>query len=212
MRLAVSLALAYALGSLPTGLLVARAFGEPDVRRSGSGSSGAANVLRVVGWRAALPVVLVDLAKGWLAAQLVILAAHPGTPLDRDGLGLLGGLAAVVGHVWPLLAGGRGGRGVATAGGAVLAVAPLAFALALAAFIAFALATRYVSVASLAAAVMLPLGLVLARWLGSEPIRPAPLAIASVISLTVLFTHRANLERLHSGQEPKLGVRPQGFQ
>lgn len=199
--LAVTLILAYAFGAVPTGLLVGRLLGTRDVRDHGSSSSGATNVLRVQGWKAGLAVALIDLTKGWIAVAWL-----PGLLRDTPSAGATWlapavGIAAAVGHVWPFGFGFRGGKGVATTGGAVLAISPPAFAVALGLFTLVVAASRRVSLGSLVGAASLaPL-----LWLFAREEHGWPLAYGSVCFGLIVFTHRVNIGRLIAGSEPSIG-------
>lgn len=186
--------LAYALGSLPTAYLVGR-LRSTDLREHGSGNLGATNVYRVLGAGAAAPVVLVDVAKGFVPAGL-----FPGWDGTTEaGLAVAYGLAAIAGHVWPFTLRFRGGKGVATGAGVLLALAPLTTLIALFVWIGIVSLTRYVSVGSIATATLVPL-LALAF--------DAPAATVSfcvVVALFVWWTHRENLRRLMAGTEHRFG-------
>ncbi len=191
----LSLVAAYLLGSIPFALLLARRWGADDLRRIGSGNVGAANVLRASGKTAALAVVVLDIGKG---AASVLLAARA---TDNPAGPALAGVAAVVGHIYPVWLRFRGGKGVATACGVFSMLAPLAVPPALAVFVATVWATRYVSLGSVLASIALP---PLAYATGS------PMAIvvaACAVSTLVIFRHRTNLDRLRTGSERRLGVR-----
>jgi acyl phosphate:glycerol-3-phosphate acyltransferase len=187
--------LAFLLGSIPTGLWVARRQGF-DLRRVGSGNVGATNVYRSLGPRAGLVVLAVDMAKGG-AAVLLALAIAPHGPWP-----VLAALFAVLGHVLSPLAGFRGGKGVATAGGAILALAPGPALLALLVFAVFVATTRIISLGSMLAALVLPIAVRLTApdvpWLF-----PTSIALAAL----VIFRHRANLARLVRGAEPRIAWR-----
>ncbi len=182
----------YLLGSLPLGLWLARRWSGVDPRRAGSGNSGATNVYRVSGLRLGLAVMAVDMAKGIGA---VLLAARSGVP---EGTAVAAGVAAVVGHVFPVWLRGRGGKGVATACGAFSVLAPLATALATLAFVATVAATRVVSAGSLAAILILPSVALVAG---------APRAVtlgALVTAALVAWRHRANIGGIWDGTERRL--------
>ena len=190
-------ALGYLLGSIPSGVLIGRLATGRDVRASGSGKSGFTNTLRAAGIGAALVVLAADTAKGALAVVAGLLL------VDDPWAAAAGGLCAVAGHNWPVFAGFRGGRGVATSLGAFGAMAPPA-ALAVAAFgLLLLAATRYVSVtsmASTAAGFVVLVALVLAGRLPE-----AYLLFAVGAAAAVELSHVENLRRLLAGTEPKLG-------
>lgn len=187
----------YLLGSVPVGLLVGRVAGFDDLRKYGSGKTGFTNALRTYGLRWALLVVLLDVVKG--AAPVLV-----GRFLfDDPWAAALGGLASVVGHTWPVFAGFRGGRGVATAFGAFLAVNPIA-GVAVGAFAAVVLAIwRYASLMSVVSVFLgfvVLVGLVLAGLAAREY-----LVFAVLTMLAIEFNHLGNIRRLLAGTEPKLG-------
>lgn len=189
--------LAYLLGSIPTGLLVARLWGGPDPRRAGSGNLGTANLYRLLGRKAAAFTFLGDAGKGALP---VLLGCYWLTSLGtwREGALALVGAAAVLGQVLPLYLGFKGGKGVATSFGVVAVLAPWA-ALMLALVYLLALAqTRIFSMGTLIAAWLLPL----AMGLFSDS--KAYLLLAGALSGLILIRHRENLERLIKGEEPHL--------
>jgi glycerol-3-phosphate acyltransferase PlsY len=183
----------YGVGSLPLGYLVASRSKGIDLRRVGSGNVGAANVYRNAGLVTALIVVLVDVAKGassvFFAARLTTGVADP----------VAAGVAAIVGHIYPVWLRFHGGKGVATACGVFWMVAPLATALSASLFVLTVWLTRYVSLGSILATVALPA----LAWFTEKPVSVVIGAIAS--ALFIIQRHRANLARLHGGTEPRLG-------
>src|SRR3989454_4285104 len=186
---------AYLIGSVPFALLLARRWGAPDLRRVGSGNLGAANVLRASGVTAGVLVAALDVTKG---AASVILAARLG---ENSASLAAAGLAAIVGHIYPVWLRFRGGKGVATACGVFSVLTPLAIPPALAIFLVTVALTKYISLGSLLATIALP---PLAYAMGS----PAPAVItASAAAVIIIFRHRSNLARLRTGTERRLGVR-----
>jgi glycerol-3-phosphate acyltransferase PlsY len=193
---AVLVVLAYLLGSISFAVLLVRATTGRDIRAEGSGNAGATNVLRSHGKKLALLVALLDVAKGVAGVLLVrLVTADPRWAAAA-------GFAAILGHVFPVFYGFRGGKGVATAVGAFLALSPLALLVCLAVFLAVVAATRYVSLGSVVALALLP------------PVSGlffhAPRAVVTAAGLTallVLLTHLPNLKRLARGEERKLGRR-----
>jgi len=189
----------YLLGSIPFAQIAARLKGI-DLRLHGSGNVGATNAIRVLGRKHGIPVLLADIVKGWAAAALVPRAFG----LVSVEMGILCGVAAVLGHIWPVTLRFRGGKGVATSAGALFALAPLATFVGLAAFLAVLFAFRYVSLASLSAAV----ALVSMLW-----IRPAPSALrlaGTALAIVVVLRHRSNVSRLLAGTEARVLSRPPG--
>ncbi len=212
----LALAVAYLLGSAPFGLLAGWLAGK-DVRKQGSGNIGATNVGRVCGWRWGAPVFALDFLKGfaavfWLAPWL--LGQDRPALMSANAWAAVGcGLAAILGHNFPVWLGFRGGKGVATSAGVLLALLPAEFGVALAVFISATGVSRYVSLGSLCAAAALPLARVaLALWReGQAPFSAPqlPLTIASLaMGLLVVLRHRANIQRLLAGTENRLCAFP----
>jgi glycerol-3-phosphate acyltransferase PlsY len=194
---------AYLLGSLPTGYLMARARGV-DIRKVGSGNIGATNVFRILGRAAGILVLIVDALKGLVACTLVsgladrTLNPSPGTAVP-ESLRLLAGVCVVLGHNYSCWLRFHGGKGIATSAGVLIALVPRALLICLVLWgLTFGLG-RYVSLASLVAAMALPF----AVWLtgGSGPL----LAIMSLLALLAVYTHRANIRRLLQGTEHRFG-------
>jgi len=185
----------YVLGSMPWGYWLVRIVKRDDIRRHGSGNVGGTNVWRVYGWRLGLPVVLLDTAKGFAPALV-------GALVVSDLAGVLGGAAAMLGHWRPLfLRWQRGGKMVATCGGAFLGVAPVVGGIGAAVWIAVFLVFRYASLASMLAALTLP---VVAALLGE----PWPVIVfATAAAAAVVVLHRANIARLRSGTENRFRFR-----
>ena len=208
------LLLGYLLGSIPAGYLAGRWLKGIDIRQEGSGSTGATNVLRVLGKGPALVVFLVDVLKGTAAVLLAKAALEPlGVPLDGGGTAswstdswvVAAGLAALAGHIWPVWLGWRGGKAVATALGMLLGLAwPVGLAC-FGVFLTMLTVSRIVSLSSVVAAVALPL--LMLGWFGDQGLglRWPYLALALLTSTLVIWRHRSNLTRLMAGTEPRLG-------
>lgn len=191
---------AYLLGSIPSALWVGRLFYGIDVREFGSGNAGATNTFRVLGKKAGVPVLLMDILKGILAIALAHFSGFPShsTPLINYQIAL--GVAAVLGHIFPLLAGFRGGKGVATLMGVALAIQPMGAGMALIVFLVVLIAFRYVSLASMCAGLSFPF-IVLVVLHNS----PASLIIFSfMVAALLIITHKKNIQRLLKKQEPKV--------
>ena len=189
----VLLAAGYLLGSVPFGLVIARGTGNVDLRRVGSGNIGATNVLRTVGKRAAALTLLGDIGKGALAVGLARWTGASASLVAAVGL------AAVLGHLFPVWAGFRGGKGVATTLGVVLGAMPSVGGLLVVIWVAVAAITRYSSLAALVATTTMPLLV----WLADG--RPAMLALSGALAVLVVVRHRENIGRLWAGTEGKIG-------
>jgi len=195
--IAVAVVCGYLLGSIPTGLLASRLGRGVDLREYGSGRTGFTNSLRVLGLRRSLPVLAGDLAKGLIAALLPLL--YTDDPWARAA----GGLAAVVGHVWPVFAGFRGGRGVLTGAGALIALDPVAALLIVPPAVAALLLTRYMSVTSIVACLSAAVAYVLFAAFDAHSWAYAFAAVTGGALIVVL--HKDNIRRLIAGTEPKVG-------
>ncbi len=183
--------LAYLAGSIPFGLVVGKLFYGVDVRRHGSGNVGTTNVFRVLGKKAGVAVLVCDMLKGYIPAALAAALFDP-------WFAIFIAAAPVVGHMYSIFLKGRGGKGIATGAAVVLALVPLVFAIVLVAWIVLLLTTRYVSVASLAAAFLVPV-------LTISLDEPLPYKIAGVlVSVVVWWAHRGNIQRLLAGEEHRV--------
>jgi acyl phosphate:glycerol-3-phosphate acyltransferase len=192
---------AYLLGSIPTAVWIGKAFHGIDVREHGSGNAGTTNTIRVLGWKTGIPVLVIDMAKGWLAAMLPVFLkiAPPGSP-QLINLQILTGLIAIAGHIFPLYAGFRGGKGVATVAGAMLAIHPFLTLTCFGIFLIVLLLTGIVSVSSMSMGIAFP---VLLFTLFNTP--SLIFKIFSIfVATALLFTHRENIKRLLKGEEKKL--------
>ncbi len=198
MHPAVGLVAAYVIGSIPSAFLAGKAKGV-DLRTVGSGNLGATNVFRTLGWKIGLTVYLADCLKGFLPVALL-----PGAiGVTEIGWRIGFGVAAIAGHVKPVfLLGKGGGKGVATASGVFLALAPMAMLLSMLSFAAVVAASGYVSLGSLISAVVLVCA-VAVRGTGGAPL----LLTVSLVAVFVFWTHRANIERLRAGTEHRFGKR-----
>lgn len=185
-----AIAIGYAVGSLPIGFLVAQGAGGIDLRRVGSGNVGAANVYRTTGLATAITVMLADMGKGAAAVMLA------GGGVNA----VFAGVAAVVGHVYPVWLRFRGGKGVATASGVFAVLTPIPTLVAAAAFALVVARTRFVSLGSIIATITLPLF----EWL--TPGRRAIDIGATCVAVLILFRHRGNIERLRAHTERALGA------
>jgi glycerol-3-phosphate acyltransferase PlsY len=193
----IILGAAYLLGSIPTGLVVARLMQGIDPRQEGSGNLGAANLYRLLGSRAGLYTFLGDCLKGALPVFLAGVWLKSLGPWREAAVGGVGA-AAVLGHVFPLYLKFKGGKGVATAFGVVAALSPLTALSLLVAYVIAVARTRIASVGSLAGAWLLPLAM------GIFTPSKAYLLLAGGLSALILFCHRENLKRLFKGEEPRL--------
>jgi acyl phosphate:glycerol-3-phosphate acyltransferase len=199
----------FLLGSIPTGFLVARARGI-DIRTLGSGNIGATNVFRFLGVPAGAFVLLADAAKGWIAVWLApamfqILAGGPSENFSAiDAARVIGGIAAVLGHNYTPWLGFKGGKGIATSAGVLVALVPWALLVALAAWIIVFATTRYVSLASIVGAFVLPFAVAVIGYSGLLVV------VTALMAVLAIYKHKANISRLMSGTESRIGKKSTG--
>lgn len=201
LELIAVIALSYLLGSIPTSILVAKKLRGIDIRQHGSGNAGGTNVFRVLGWKPGLFVMLADTFKGFIATYWISRIAFGAAGMEDTTVQLIAGIAAVFGHIWTVFAGFRGGKGVGTSAGMLLALYPQALLICLGVFaIVFAL-TRIVSIGSMTAAVAFPIVLTLQRCCFGKTIPDLLYAFGFFAAALIIFTHRSNIKRLLSGTE-----------
>ena len=214
--LAIIIILSYLIGSIPTSILISKAAGGIDIREHGSGNAGGTNVIRVLGWKYGLLVIILDALKGALA--VIIIARLFFGPLPFENISpfddftlvqIIAGIAAVIGHIWTIFAGFRGGKGIATALGMLVMLVTVEMLIAVGIFALVVLISRYVSLGSIIAAISVPSTLFIRENLfhvdipGYHTLFPFILAVSAL----VVFTHRKNLVRLLNGNENKLSFR-----
>ena len=203
-ELIILILIAYVVGSTPTSIIVSKAVYKSDVREHGSGNAGATNVFRTFGWKPALFVTLVDVFKGWLPAYVagnlnsesILFATNP------DALMIIAGFSAVLGHTYTVFAGFKGGKGVGTMGGMLIALFPLALPICLLVFILTLITTGIVSLGSILAATALPVTLFIIGGLNPDTQISLTLRVfALLIPVFIIFTHRSNIKRMMDGTE-----------
>lgn len=201
----LALTIAYLLGSIPVGYLLVKTFRGDDIRTSGSGNIGATNVARSGAKGLGIATLLLDALKGFLAVLIAqhLAHAHAHSFPDAYRVAAAAGLVAVIGHVFPIWLGFRGGKGVATALGVFLALAPLAALLALFIFIVVFAFTKYVSLASVIGALLLPVFAIASSNKHSLCVDLCYIAIA----VLVIVKHHSNIKRLMSGTENRFGTK-----
>jgi glycerol-3-phosphate acyltransferase PlsY len=199
------IAFAYLIGSIPTALLISKKFFGIDIREYGSGNMGATNTFRVLGSRYGTIVMIVDILKGVVASSLYVIIpfyVDGDNELERTNLIIGLGMAAVLGHIFPIFAHFKGGKGVATLFGMVLAMQPIVAGCCVGVFLLVLYLTRYVSLSSILAAAMLPIS-VLWIWNESETLYRV---FALFVALLVIFTHQKNIGRLIRGVESRIPI------
>lgn len=199
------IAFAYLIGSIPTALLISRKFFGIDIREYGSGNMGATNTFRVLGSRYGTIVMIVDILKGVVASSLYVIIpfyVDGDNELEITNLIIGLGMAAVLGHIFPIFAHFKGGKGVATLFGMVLAMQPIIAGCCVGVFLLVLYLTRYVSLSSILAAAMLPIS-VLWIWNESETLYRV---FALFVAILVIFTHQKNIGRLIRGVESRIPI------
>ena len=198
------LCLAYLIGSIPTSIITGKLLRGIDIREHGSGNPGATNTFRVLGKKIGVTVGLVDIFKGFFCV-VFLTALVPGDGiLSSDVRRIAAGLAAVAGHMWTVFAGFRGGKGVGTSFGVFLGLSPIPSLIALVVWIALTFGTGYVSVGSIAAAVILPVSVIVEGYVRGGVSVPVAM-IAAILGALVVYRHRANIGRLMRGEENRFG-------
>jgi glycerol-3-phosphate acyltransferase PlsY len=202
---ALAAVLGYFLGSIPTGFLVAQARGI-DIRTIGSGNIGATNVIRALGKPAGITVLLADAFKGWLAVvilpELVLRIFGPAVDAGtREVYSIIGGVCAILGHNYTCWLQFRGGKGIATSAGVLLALVPWALLILFVIWMLAFVFTRYVSVASIAAAAALPFASLIT---GESTVK---VLVTAAMSILAIYKHRSNIQRLLAGTEPRFSFK-----
>jgi glycerol-3-phosphate acyltransferase PlsY len=202
---AIATILAYLIGSIPTAIIIGKVFYKIDIREEGSGNAGATNTIRVLGLKAGIPVLLIDIFKGWVAVFIAHFF-HDGRTSFPDviDLEIILAIAAVIGHVLPLYAGFKGGKGIATLLGIGFALYPLSTFIAVVIFIVVLSISGYVSLGSIIASVTFPIVYIFVLG-NTEYLSLIVLAVA--VAIFVPITHRKNIKRLINGEETKFKVK-----
>ena len=200
----LALIIAYLLGSIPSAVWVGKLFFGVDVREHGSKNAGATNTFRVLGKKAGFPVLIMDIFKGWGAVTLLsyFCAFDPGTN-QYVNFQLAIGMAAVFGHIYPIYVRFKGGKGVATLLGIIIAIHPEAAGIAFGVFLITFLISKYVSLGAIMAAIVFPFIVI---FIFKSQDTPSLIYFSIVMSLLVIYTHRANIDRLLKKEENKMKV------
>lgn len=209
--IAVILLLSYLAGSIPGSVWMGQLLYGVDVRKHGSLNAGATNVFRVLGWKAGVLSTIVDLGKGLLAAGVIASIRIDGLPSGfafwqvESVVRLLAGIAAIVGHMLPIWARFRGGKGVNTAAGVLFAITPKTMWIVIGVFALVLFSSRYVSLASIVAAIMFPATIAIRMFVFDiEALDRSLLLFGSIFALAILYAHRSNIQRLIAGTENKV--------
>jgi glycerol-3-phosphate acyltransferase PlsY len=197
--------LSYLLGSIPFGIIVSKIWKGVDIRDYGSKNAGFTNVYRVLGTLPAVIVLILDIAKGMVAVLLITKISFDSVSLILIDLKILAGIFVILGHVFPIFAGFRGGKGIATGMGVLVSIIPVEVALALALFVLIVAVTRYVSLGSLAAIAFIFLALIFERYYLKYKVPTQLIIMLSFLTVFIFFNHRGNIKRLLAGTENKFG-------
>jgi glycerol-3-phosphate acyltransferase PlsY len=195
--------LAYLLGSIPTAVWIGKWFYKKDIRNLGSGNAGFSNALRVFGPKAGIPVLIVDVGKGFAAVSLANILNLDNHSFAGQLIPVIYGLLAFVGHLIPIFAGFKGGKGVATGLGIILALFPLGALYGLGVYILAILLFRMMSVGSMLACISLPIS----AYLEMKFENPVLIVFTIFITVMIIFTHRSNIKRILSGTENRIWFR-----
>jgi len=196
------LILSYLTGSIPTSIIVSRIAKNIDIRDHGSGNAGATNVYRILGWKYALIVLLLDIFKAWLPTAIYATTIFQYISiLDIGFMQILCGSFAVIGHTYPIFARFKGGKGVGPLIGVLLALFPIAFPLCLIVAIAIIVTTGYVSLGSIFAAISLPIFILILPVLGIISPNLSLVVFSLLVPWFVIYTHRSNISRIRNGTE-----------
>ncbi|MCE2503091.1 MAG: glycerol-3-phosphate 1-O-acyltransferase PlsY [Chlorobi bacterium] len=210
MQLTFIIILAYLFGAIPSAVIVGKLFFNEDIREKGSGNMGSTNTFRTLGWKAGVAVQVLDVAKGIAAVMTARVIFNGNLPFpnmtpfeDVTVVSVIAGIAAVIGHVWTVFGGFRGGKGINTTLGMLIAITPIEVAIAIGIFILVLLASGYVSLGSMIAAASLPTTMVVRHTIFGVEIQSYHTLLLFIIGLAgfLIFTHRANIKRLLQGRE-----------
>lgn len=193
----------YLIGSIPTSIIASRLLKGIDIREHGSGNAGATNVFRVMGWKAGIVVLLIDMAKGYIPTVLFYKIGLEGVEWPIINLQILAGISAIFGHIWTIFAGFKGGKGVGTGAGMLIGLAPLSVAVGIIIFLIVVAISRYVSLGSIIASCSVPVTIIMQNQ--SQDSFPLQLFILSLfVPALIIYTHRKNIKRLLKGEESKI--------
>ena len=202
MEVVTLLILSYLTGSIPTSIIVSRVAKNIDIREHGSGNAGATNVYRILGWKYALIVLSLDIFKAWLPTAIYATKIFLSISIPDIGfIQILCGFSAVLGHTYPIFSGFKGGKGIGSLIGVLLALFPFAFPLCLIVAIFVVVTTGYVSLGSIFAAISLPIIILILPGLGIITPNLSLVIFSLLVPWFVIFTHRSNISRIRNGTE-----------
>lgn len=191
------------MGSIPTSVIASKLLKGIDIREHGSGNAGATNVFRVMGWKIGLTVLVIDMGKGYIPTILFYKLGMRGVDWPTINLQILAGLSAILGHIWTVFAGFKGGKGVGTGAGMLIGLAPFAVIIGIIVFIIVVSISQFVSLGSIIASISVPITVLLQYQ--SQETFPIQLFIFSLfVPALIIYTHRKNIQRLLRGEESKI--------
>ena len=205
LSLLIIVILSYIIGSIPTSIIVGRMLKGIDIREHGSGNAGGTNVFRVLGPGPGIFVMVFDAFKGFAATFWLSRIVIDPVPLDAGLVMIFAGVGAIAGHIWTIFAGFRGGKGVGTAAGMLLALFPAALLVCLVLFFIVLFLSKIVSLSSLSAALALPITLSVFKYVLNIPVQTSLYIFSFIAAALIFFTHRSNIKRLLNGTENKFG-------
>jgi len=214
--LAIIVILSYLVGSIPNSIIISKAVSGIDIRNHGSGNAGGTNVMRVLGWKYGVVVIILDALKGAVAVVIISRLFYGPLPFENVSpfddftlVQIIAGMSAVIGHVWTVFAGFKGGKGIATALGMLLTLITVDMLIAVGIFTLVVLISKYVSLGSIIAAISVPATLFIRENLFHVDIPGYSTLLPFIIAVTalVIFTHRKNLVRILNGSENKISFR-----
>ena len=197
----VVIILSYLIGSIPSSIIAGKVLKGIDIREHGSGNAGATNVYRVLGWKACAVVALADCGKAYVAVVYISQITVGAVPITSEMIQILAGLSAIIGNVWTVFAQFKGGKGALTVLGVFLGLAPVTVLICFATFIVLVLTTRYVSVGTITAAILLSTIMVIRKYWLLHSIGLPLLLFTFLLTALLLITHRSNIKRLMNGTE-----------
>jgi glycerol-3-phosphate acyltransferase PlsY len=208
LEIALVLILSYLVGSIPTAIVAGKLLKKIDIREHGSGNAGATNVLRVLGWKAGVIVLLLDMFKGYVAVVWIVDIIPNVNSIDTEAIfQIMAGAAAICGHIWTIFAGFKGGKGVGTAAGVFFGLQPIPVFICLLVFMGIVFRTKYVSLGSMIGAILLPTILLVQFFVLQKPVPIAHLVIAVLLAVLIVVMHRENIHRLVEGSENKISFK-----
>ena len=208
LEILIVLILSYLVGSIPTAIIAGKLLKKIDIRDHGSGNAGATNVLRVLGWKAALVVLLIDMLKGYAAVTWIVTIIPDVHNIDTKAIyQIMAGASAICGHIWTIFAGFKGGKGVGTAAGVFFGLQPVPVFICLLVFIGIVSRTKYVSLGSMIGALLLPTILLVQYFFLDKPVPITHIIIAILLALLIVIMHRENIRRLIAGTENKISFK-----